>query len=235
MSPAEARPAVPAAKASRARATPGPTPAAPREAMSWTMWLPQMLSIKSRVAIAAAGVLLVVAFFLPFWKITMFAGQFPEGIRMMIYAHKVIGGNGGADLQGINILNHYIGMREINAADFPEMKFIPFALGVFVLYGLRGAVFARVSNVVDQLVMFSYFGVFSLAAFIYRMYTYGHTLSPEAPIKVPPFTPPVFGHQHIANFDVYSYPAAGTYVLGLYGLVLAAVLVYERRRIRVRA
>ena len=198
--------------------------------MSLTMWLPQMLSPRSRIAVGAAGLLLVAALAFPLWKITMFAGQFPEGIRMEIFAHKLVGGNNGADLQGINILNHYIGMRELAAADFPEMKFIPFALGMFLLVGLRAAVFARVSNIVDLLVLFTYFGLFSLGAFVYRMHSYGHNLSPEAAIKVPPFTPPVFGHQHIANFDVYSFPGMATYVLGLYALVLVLILVLERRR-----
>lgn len=210
-------------------------PATPREPLSLTMWLPQMLSGPARIAVAAGGLLLVAAMFFPLWKITMFAGQFPEGIRMSIFAHKLVGGNQGADLQAINILNHYIGMRAIQAADFPEMRFIPFALGVFALIGLRASVFARVSNVLDLLVLFTYFGLFSLAAFVYRMYTFGHQLSPEAAIKVPPFTPPVLGHQHIANFDVYSYPGLGTYVLGVYALLLVGVLVWERRHPRVRA
>ena len=149
---------------------------------------------------------------------------------MWIYPYKLVGGNGGADLQGINILNHYIGMREIRAQDFPEMKFIPFALGLFLLLGVRTAVFARVHQLVDLLVLFIYFGLFSLGSFYYRMYTFGHQLSPEAPIKVEPFTPPVFGHQHIANFDVYSYPGPGTYLLAAYALVLVILLVVEARR-----
>ena len=221
---------MPVAEAAGARAARGPATGPMRPPLSWVMWLPQMLSTRARVLVAVSGIVLLVGLFLPLWKITMFAGQFPEGIRMSIHAHKLVGGNGGADLQAINILNHYIGMAEINAADFPEMKFIPFALGLFALLGLRAAVFARVSNVVDLLVMFTYFGLFSLGAFVYRMYSYGHHLSPEAPIKVAAFTPPVFGHQHIANFDVYSYPAIGTYALGLYALVLAGVLVLEWRR-----
>jgi copper chaperone NosL len=195
------------------------------------MWLPQMLSPRARIMVALAGAALVAALAFPLWKITMFAGQFPEGIRMEVFAHKLVGGNGGADLQGINILNHYIGMRELSAHDFPEMKFIPFALGMFLLIGFRAAVFARISHVVDLFVLFSYFGLFSFGVFAYRMYSYGHSLSPEAAIKVPAFTPPVFGHQHIANFDVYSYPGAGTYVLGGYGLVLLGTLIMERRRL----
>lgn len=200
--------------------------------MTLVGWLGQVLSSRARVAVLGVGALLVLALFFPLWKITMFANQFPEGLRLSIYAYQLVGGNGGADLQGINILNHYIGMREIHAADFVEMKFIPFVLGIFLLLGLRTAVFARVGNVVDLLVLFAYFSVFSLAAFAYRMYSYGHQLSPEAPIKVAAFTPPIFGHQRIANFDVYSYPGFGTILLGAFAIGLLALLALETRRLR---
>jgi hypothetical protein len=195
-------------------------------------WLEQVMSRRARLAVLGGALLLVLAPLFPLWKITMFAAQFPEGLRLSIYTHKVVGGQGGVDLQGINILNHYIGMREISAADFVEMKFIPFALGVFFLIALRTAVFARVGSLVDVTVLFGYFAVFSFAVFWYRMYTYGHQLSPDAPIKVVAFTPPIFGHQHIANFDVYSYPAAGTFLLLGFGLSLVGLLLYEARKYR---
>ncbi len=200
--------------------------------MSLTTWLDQVISPRARLTVLGAGALLIVALFFPLWQITMFANQFPEGIRLSIYAYKLVGGNGGADLQGINILNHYIGMRDIQAADFVEMKFIPFLLGVFVLLGLRTAVFARVRDLVDLTVLFVYFSLFSFGTFWYRMYSYGHQLDPEAAIKVPPFTPPVLGHQHIANFDVYSTPGLGTVLLAAFALGLVTLLVLERRRMR---
>lgn len=203
--------------------------------MSLTSWLDQVLSPRARLAVLGAGLFLVVALFFPLWQITMFANQFPEGIRLSIYAYKLVGGNGGADLQGINILNHYIGMRDIRAADFVEMKFIPFAVGVFFLIGLRTAVFARVRDLVDLTVLFLYFAAFSFGVFWYRMYTYGHQLDPEAAIKVQPFTPPLLGHQHIANFDVYSTPGPGTVLLTTFTLALVTVLVIEARRHQVAA
>lgn len=201
--------------------------------MSLASWLEQVLSPRVRLAVLGAGTLLVIAVFLPLWEITMFANQFPEGIRLSIYAYKLVGGNGGADLQGINILNHYIGMREIQAADFVEMKFIPFALGAFLLLGLRTAAFAKVRDLVDLTVLFVYFSAFSFGVFWYRLYSYGHQLSPEAPIKVAPFTPPLLGHQHIANFDVYSTPGLGTVLLSAFALGLVTLLVLEARRFQV--
>ena len=74
---------------------------------SLTLWLDEVLSPRARLAVIGAGAFLLVALFFPLWQITMFAQMFPDGIRMSIYAHKLVGGNAGADLQGINILNHY--------------------------------------------------------------------------------------------------------------------------------
>jgi len=191
--------------------------------MSLTKWLDQVLSPRARLLVLGAGVLLVVACAFPLWRITMFANQFPEGLRLSIYSYKLVGGAGGADLEGINILNHYIGMRDISAADFVEMRFIPFALGVFFLLALRTGVFARIRDLVDLTVLLLYFSAFSFGVFWYRMYTYGHVLNPEAPIKVAPFTPPIFGHQHLANFEIYSYPGLGTFLLLGAGVTLLAL------------
>jgi hypothetical protein len=198
--------------------------------MPLNKWLDRVLSPRARLAVLGAGVLLPVAALLPLWRITMFANQFPEGLRLGIYSYKLVGGSGGADLEGINILNHYIGMRDIAAADFVEMRFIPFALGIFFLLSLRAALFARVRDLVDLTVMLLYFSAFSFGTFWYRMHSYGHHLNPEAPIKVPPFTPPLFGHQHLANFDIYSFPGAGSILLLGTGAALLAVLALDARR-----
>ena len=198
--------------------------------MPLTKWLDQVLSSRARLAVLGAGVLLPIAALFPLWRITMFANQFPEGLRLSIFSYKLVGGANGADLEGINILNHYIGMRDIAAADFVEMKFIPFALGVFFLLSLRTAVFARVRDLVDLVVLLVYFSLFSFGAFWYRMHSYGHHLNPEAPIKVAPFTPPLFGHQHLANFDIYSFPGIGSFVLLGSAACLVAVVVLDARR-----
>jgi hypothetical protein len=49
---------------------------------------------------------------------------------------------------------------------------------------------------------------------------------------VAPFTPPLFGHKQLANFEVYSYPAIGSYALAGVALclVLAFVLAWRERR-----
>ena len=77
-------------------------------------------------------------------------------------------------------------------------------------------------ELVDVIVLYLYFAAFSLWSFAYKLYGYGHDLSPTAAVKVPPFMPPLFGYKQLANFEVYSYPGAARYVLG--GVVLLLLI-----------
>ena len=167
----------------------------------------------------------------------MFAPQYPDGLRMDIYSHKLEGGRNGQDVKEINVLNHYIGMHDLSNEDFTEFKWMPFSLGVLALLMLRSAVHGSMASLVDAVVLFGYFGAFSLWSFAFKMYSYGHNLAPGAPVKVPPFTPPLFGYQQIANFEVYSYPRAGTYLLLAAGasLLTALALAWRSGTLRMAA
>jgi hypothetical protein len=148
---------------------------------------------------------------------------------MDIYSEGLQGGRNGQDLKEINLLNHYIGMRDLSTEDFTEFKWMPFAIGAIALLLLRASVHGRMTALVDGAVMFCYFGAFSLWSFGYKMYQYGHTLAPTAAVKVPPFMPPMFGFKQMANFEVYSYPAIGTYLMAGTGVLLLAAVVVAWR------
>jgi copper chaperone NosL len=194
-------------------------------------FLHEPVGVPPRVLLALAAALIVVAHFLPFWNLTMFAPQYPHGLRLDIFDHALVGGNGGQDIKEINLLNHYIGMRDLAEEDFTEFRWMPFVLGGLALLYLRAIVLGTVKELVDSTVLFVYFGMFSLWSFGYKLYLYGHNLSPDAAVRVAPFTPPMFGYQKIANFEVYSYPKPGTYVLGaVMLLLLGAVLLAWRQR-----
>ncbi len=182
-----------------------------------------------RVLVVVAALLVVPTWLFPLWNLTMFAPQYGDGLRLDIYSYKLQGGNGGQDLKEINLLNHYIGMHDLVAEDFTEFKWMPFVLGALALVFLRAAVVGRVLDLLDSIVVFGYFGLFSLWSFAYKLYRYGHELAPSAPVKVPPFMPPVFGRTQLANFEVYSYPTLGTYALLAVAVALVAALVLGAR------
>ncbi|MFB6247895.1 MAG: hypothetical protein ABEL97_04925 [Salinibacter sp.] len=168
---------------------------------------------RGRLLLVGGAVLLVGAIFLPLWQIHLVAPQYQEGLDLYIHSYKLEAGNDGQDLTEINNLNHYIGMQPIQEEDFAEMTFIPFLLGGFSLLALRAAFFGTVKSVVDTLVLFVYFGAFSMWRFYYQLYTYAHNLDPEAPMDIDPFTPVLIGWKQIANFTQYSFPREGTALL----------------------
>jgi copper chaperone NosL len=190
------------------------------------------LDLVPRALLVAAATVLLLTLFQPLWNMTMFAPQYQGGLRLDIYTQGLRGGNNGQDLKEINLLNHYIGMRDLSNEDFTEFKWMPFAIGVLALLFLRAAVHGRMAPLVDSVVMFCYFGLFSLWSFGYKLYVYGHDLAPTAAITVAPFMPPMFGFKQMANFEVYSYPAIGTYLMAGTVLLLASALVVAWRNRR---
>lgn len=199
-------------------------------------FLAKPLELTPRVLLFVAAVLLAAIYILPLWNMTMFAPQYPEGLRLDIYSHKLAGGNNDQDIKEINVLNHYIGMRDLAAEDFTEFKWLPFVVGGLGLLYLRTAVLGTLGNLLDVLVMNLYFSAFALWSFGYKLYLYGHTLSPQAAVTVEPFMPPLFGFKQLANFEVYSYPAPASYALGASTLLLitAFLVAWQQSRRRTR-
>lgn len=198
-----------------------------------TRFFDRPLGWGSRAAVLLAAGLLLPVFFFPMYRMTLYSNQFPDGLNLYIYSGTLRGGQSDIrdDLKEINALNHYIGMHALQEADFTEFQWIPLMLGFFIILSLRSVVIGKMSSVVDTVVLFGWFGLFALWHFYNRLYTYGHNLDPSAAVKVKPFTPPIFGSQQIANFTVFNYPAAGTYLmLGFVLLSGLAIWLSARQR-----
>src|SRR3954469_25993548 len=177
-------------------------------------FLHKPLNLGSRLFLLAAAIIIAVSLFHPLWKMHLVAPQYSDGLDLYISSYKIQGGGmNGQHLVEINNLNHYIGMKPIEQADFLEMRWIPFVFGLIILMLLRAIVFGQMGNLVDLFAVYCYFGVFSIGSFWYRLYQYGHNLDPRAPVHIKPFTPLLIGVKQIANFRESSYPMLGAYLL----------------------
>lgn len=197
-------------------------------------FLDRPLFFSARIVLLVLVIPLALTFTAPLWRISMKAPQYPDGLYMEIYAHKIDGGNGGQHINEINTLNHYIGMHKIDRAELSDLDWIPFALGALLVLALRCAAIGNVRSLIDLVVISAYVAAFAFGKFVYKLYVFGHNLDPGAPIKVEPFTPAIFGSKQIANFSTHSFPALGTlymtvFFAGIAGL-LAWHLIAGRRR-----
>ena len=83
-------------------------------------FLHKPLNFGSRLLLLAAAVAIGVAIFFPLWKMHLVAPQYSDGLDLYIGRYKIQGGGlNGQHLAEINNLNHYIGMKAIQQADFP--------------------------------------------------------------------------------------------------------------------
>jgi len=181
----------------------------------------------SRIALVVLVVPLLFSFSQPLWKISLVAPQYPKGLYMEIYSHKLDGGNGGHDITEINTLNHYIGMHKLDRAELNELDWMPLAILALALLALRCAAIGDVRMLVDLAVVSGFVAAYSMGRFVFKLYTFGHNLDPTAPIKLDGFTPAIFGKKQIANFATESYPQAGAILIGVFLFGVAALTGYH--------
>jgi hypothetical protein len=81
---------------------------------------------RSRLLLALAALLLCRSFVLPLWSIRIVAPQYNDGLGMFI-GLRDIWGHTQHDIQNINILNHYIGMKPIVPAEVDVLQVMPWA------------------------------------------------------------------------------------------------------------
>ena len=187
------------------------------------------MSILSRLFIAIASLGMVSVFFLPVWFIFLIAPQYPEGLEMNIWLTKI---SGQVDI--INGLNHYIGMKKISADMFPEFGYMKYILGAFIIYGLMVALIGSRKLLLSLLVLTILVASAALYDFYQWGHDYGHNLDPNAAIKVPglSYQPPVIGHKTLLNFDAYSYPDIGGWIIIGAGVIFFAIYFFEWYRSR---
>jgi copper chaperone NosL len=192
------------------------------------------LNMVSRILVAFASGALLSVFFLPVWRIDLFAPQYPEGLSMYIWINNITG-----QVDIINGLNHYIGMQHISVDMFPEFKFLPFVVGFFMLLGMMVAITGKRKFLAYYLILTLIGAIAALFDFYKWTYNYGHNLDPNAPIQVPglSYQPPLFGHKRLLNFDAYSFPHAGGWIVVAAASLAFAVWFaewYHQKRISMR-
>ncbi len=178
----------------------------------------------SRLALFLCGLLLIPVLFTPIWRIDLAAPQYPEGLNLLIYANKLAG-----NVDIINGLNHYIGMKTLHTDDFVEFKVLPGIIIFFAAFFILSALIANKKLMNTAFILFVLFGIIAMADFYRWEYDYGHNLDPNAAIIVPgmAYQPPLIGYKQLLNFGAYSVPDIGGWLFIVSGLILLLIVVRE--------
>jgi copper chaperone NosL len=182
------------------------------------------LKLISRIAIALSALLMVSAYFLPLWRILMWAPQYPEWLGLKIWINNITG-----DLNTINALNHYIGMKHIKVEMFPEFTYLPYIVACIIGFGLLAPIINKRWSLFVYLGLLIAAGVGAIVDFYLWGYDYGHNLDPTAAIQVPgmSYQPPLIGTKQLLNFTAFSGPDVGGWVFIGSAIIVAMVIVFE--------
>jgi copper chaperone NosL len=185
----------------------------------------------SKKIIFISSLILIGVFFFPIWNIDLQAPQYPEGLGLKIWINEVTGAK-EFDLQNINGLNHYIGMKPINPDDIPELKIMPFIIAFMILFGLFNAFKGNRKLVYVWIIIFIILGAIGLYDFYIWEYNYGHNLSPDAPIRVPGMTyqPPLIGSKQLLNIKAVSLPGLGSFIIFLSIALNVVALFIDKKK-----
>jgi len=186
------------------------------------------ISNKSKFVLIIAAILLSVSIIVPIWRIELDAPQYPEGLLLQIYSNKI-----GGQVEIINGLNHYIGMKTLHEEEFVEFKVLPYIIGGFALLSLLGAILGYRKLVLVTFISFVLFGIAAMVDFWWWEYDYGHNLNPHAAIVVPgmAYQPPLIGFKQLLNFGAYSVPDLGGWALVASGIMMLIVVFFEYRMV----
>src|ERR1035437_925312 len=179
------------------------------------------------VILVLCGAILIIVLYLPIWRIDLNAPQYPEGLDLFIFANKL---DGNVDI--INGLNHYIGMKTMHTEDFIEFKILPFVISFFAALFFLVAILRNRKLMNVLFILFLSFGVISMIDFWKWEYDYGHNLNPHAAIIVPgmAYQPPLIGFKQLLNFGAYSVPDIGGWLFVVAGALLLLCVVVDYRK-----
>lgn len=189
------------------------------------------MSRLARLLTAGAALLLAGLYLVPIWSIQLAAPQYPEGLGLKIGISSVRGIMPD-DLDNINKLNHYIGMQRITPEAIPELRIMPWIVGVLVVAGVLVALAGRRRLLYGWVALFAAVALGGLADFWRWEHDYGTNIDfAHAIIKVPGMTyePPLIGLKQLLNFTAVSWPDIGGWLaFAALGLALLAVVTTLR-------
>jgi len=189
-----------------------------------------MIRLKNRWLFLIGVFLLGGVYFFPLWKISIAIPQYPKEIAIHIWISKIENASEKA-MEIMNVLNHNIGMKEINPDAVPELKFFPWILGILILLGV--IIFIQEKRIFRLAYLVLTVILLSLALYDFYLweYDYGHNLADDAPLKIEnsSFQPPLIGQKTIANFIVRSVPMTGA-VFPLVSTVTMLLTVIKEKR-----
>jgi hypothetical protein len=199
---------------------------------------------KASIIMIIGPLFLLGLFAFPLWNIMLGAPQYPDPLGINIHIDGIRDVE-EFDIQNIDGLNHYIGMKTLpKPEEMWEFRVFPMVIGIMVFLGTLTGILAYFGKLgyrwfIGWFLTMSVLGVMGMYDFNAWLIDYGTNLDPHAIMKLAnpdgtPMTykPPLFGHTKMLNFDVTSLPSTGAWMMftGMMLTVLAFFIGWKNSK-----
>ena len=177
------------------------------------------------IFLGLAALSLIISIFLPYWNMTLEAPQYPKGLTVRTYVNRLEG-----DVQEIDGLNHYIGMRPLGEAAQLERSLSIILISVTALL-VVAAIFIHTKWVVLLALPALFYPIVFVADMYFWLRNFGLNLDPTAALSnyIEPFVPTVLGEGLIGQFKTIASFGAGFYLACLASILILVGLYFHRR------
>jgi copper chaperone NosL len=188
----------------------------------------------SKIIMIIGALMLLSLFVFPLWNISLEAPQYPDSIGMNIWINKITDQEPN-DIKNINLMNHYVGMKEI-PEHMEEFKIFPPVIIVMTILGVIVGFLGKRKLYLAWFIVMALLGTAGMYDFYLWEYEYGHSLSSQAAIKFMDddgnpmaYQPPLIGNATILNFVAKSWPRTGAYLM-FSGMFLTIIAFFVDKR-----
>jgi copper chaperone NosL len=181
----------------------------------------------SRLLIQLGALLLGVSMIFQYWSLTLHAPQYPDGLEVTIFTHKVVG-----DVSEVDGLNHYIGMMPLaEAAEIEREIVAPATVLIILLAFVASLLLPRWTALLALGVVL--FPIVFAGDLYFWLYKAGHDLDPTAALSssIKPFTPAILGEGIVGQFSTTANFGVGFWI-AVAAAILTAVGIVARLRDR---
>lgn len=177
------------------------------------------------VFLALAAFCLIVSIFQPYWRMKLLAPQYPGGLEVQVYVNQMTG-----DVQEIDGLNHYIGMRPLGEAAQLERSLSIYAISVLSLL-IVAAIWVHTKYAALLALPALLYPAIFLADMYFWMRNFGLNLDPTAALSgaIDPFVPPILGEGIVGQFRTVANVDSGFYLALLSSFLILVGLYFHRR------
>ena len=175
--------------------------------------------------LVGAAVLIIASIFLPYWSLVLHAPQYPQGLVVHAYLDRLEG-----DVQEIDGLNHYIGMRPLGEAAQLEKS-----ISIFAIVALALLVLAAIFIHSPWSALLALPAILLPAVFLVDLYfwlnNFGQNLDPSAALSssIEPFTPTILGEGLIGQFKTVAFADFGLLLACVASVLILIGLFLQRR------